>query len=96
MNFSYPIQGFLKADDWTSNGAGLRFSRYFSFGLMDAGAMVRMAKNWKLVSDQIACHVAADQPLVNPQINGKSEQNFEISAGRCNPIKYLENVHLKV
>ena len=58
--------------------------------------MVRMAKNWKLVSDQIACHVAANQALVNPQINGKSEQSFEISAGRCNPIKYLENVHLKV
>ena len=31
---------------WHVNGAGLEFNHLFGFGVLDAGAMVIMAKNW--------------------------------------------------
>jgi hypothetical protein len=37
-------EGNLKAADWASNGVGRKFSHAFGFGLMDAGAITRLAK----------------------------------------------------
>uniref|UniRef100_A0A915PJF1 P/Homo B domain-containing protein n=1 Tax=Setaria digitata TaxID=48799 RepID=A0A915PJF1_9BILA len=36
----------LRAGDWVTNGVGKKVSHSFGFGLMDAGAMVRLASNW--------------------------------------------------
>jgi hypothetical protein len=45
----------LKAADWKINGVGRQYSHRYGYGLMDAGAMVSLAKNWKLVSQQKKC-----------------------------------------
>ena len=37
---------------WQTNAAGLRFNSRFGFGLMDAEAMVRQAKEWRGVGEQ--------------------------------------------
>merc|ERR1719242_2487926 len=37
----------LKGDDWRGNGAGYNVSHAFGFGLMDAGKMVRLAREWQ-------------------------------------------------
>ncbi|KRX90179.1 Furin [Trichinella pseudospiralis] len=45
----------LTANDWSVNGVGRSVSHSFGYGLMDAGAMVRLARNWTTVSEQHQC-----------------------------------------
>lgn len=40
---------------WTMNGVGLEFNHLFGFGVLDAGAMVALAKNWKTVPPRYHC-----------------------------------------
>lgn len=47
----------LRAGDWVTNGVGRKVSHSFGFGLMDAGAMVRLASNWTTVPEQKKCIV---------------------------------------
>lgn len=49
----------LKANDWTVNGIGRNVSHSFGYGLMDAAAMVRVAKNWRTVPEQKKCEISA-------------------------------------
>ncbi len=41
-----------QGDNWSTNGAGYNVSHYFGFGLMDAGAMVALARTWTTVPEQ--------------------------------------------
>jgi len=43
---------WFQAQDWRTNGAGYNVSHAFGFGLMDAGAMVKLAVNWASVPEQ--------------------------------------------
>ena len=40
-----------------TNNARLAVSKFFGFGLMDAGMMVYLAKSWKRVPPQVRCEV---------------------------------------
>lgn len=40
---------------WTMNGVGLEFNHLFGFGVLDAGAMVALAKLWKTVPPRYHC-----------------------------------------
>lgn len=40
---------------WTMNGVGLEFNHLFGFGVLDAGAMVALAKSWKTVPPRFHC-----------------------------------------
>jgi proprotein convertase subtilisin/kexin type 2 len=40
---------------WTMNGVGLEFNHLFGFGVLDAGAMVALAKQWKTVPARYHC-----------------------------------------
>jgi proprotein convertase subtilisin/kexin type 2 len=40
---------------WTMNGVGLEFNHLFGFGVLDAGAMVALAKQWKAVPARYHC-----------------------------------------
>ena len=42
----------MKANDWITTGAGYNVSHAFGFGLMDAGAMVKLAQTWTSVPKQ--------------------------------------------
>lgn len=48
----------LRAGDWVTNGVGRNVSHSFGFGLMDAGAMVKLASNWTTVPEQHKCTIA--------------------------------------
>lgn len=37
------------------NGVGLEFNHLFGFGVLDAGAMVALAKQWKTVPARYHC-----------------------------------------
>ena len=49
----------LQADDWVVNGVGRRVSHHFGYGIMNAGKMVELAKNWTTVPAQRVCEVIA-------------------------------------
>ena len=51
----------LRADDWAVNGVGRRVSHHFGYGLMNAGQMVELAKNWTNVPPHRVCEVVGPQ-----------------------------------
>lgn len=40
---------------WTMNGVGLEFNHLFGFGVLDAGSMVTLAKQWRTVPARYHC-----------------------------------------
>lgn len=40
-------------NEWLVNGVGRKYSHSFGYGLMDAAAMVRLARVWEKVPDQV-------------------------------------------
>jgi proprotein convertase subtilisin/kexin type 2 len=48
---------------WTMNGVGLEFNHLFGFGVLDAGAMVALAKQWKSVPARYHCEAGSDKNI---------------------------------
>lgn len=84
----------LKADDWNTNGAGYNVSHAFGFGLMDAGLMVKKAKEWKTVPKQQKCEV--DFSGGELSVGGRNEKELSLTVTECDNIKFLEHVHVMV
>lgn len=47
----------LIALDWQTNGVGRNVSHSFGYGLMDAYAMVQLARKWITVPEQHKCEI---------------------------------------
>ena len=45
------------------NGVGLEFNHLFGFGVLDAGAMVALAKKWKSVPARYHCEAGFDKTV---------------------------------
>ena len=52
---------------WTMNGVGLEFNHLFGFGVLDAGAMVALAKQWKTVPARYHCEGGSDKKVGRSQ-----------------------------
>lgn len=52
-----PSGVLLKRGDWVANKAGLTVSKFYGFGLMNAGKMVHLAKQWRRVPPQLGCEM---------------------------------------
>ncbi|KAK7481352.1 hypothetical protein BaRGS_00027432 [Batillaria attramentaria] len=88
----------LNADHWTINGVGKKVSHSFGFGLMDASAMVAMARNWTTVPPQHICEIRSlDHNRIVPQ-NGKIIVPLYTDGceGTVNHVKYLEHVQARI
>ena len=48
---------------WNMNGVGLEFNHLFGFGVLDAGAMVALAKQWKSVPARYHCEAGSDNKV---------------------------------
>ena len=48
---------------WTMNGVGLEFNHLFGFGVLDAGAMVALTKQWKTVPARYHCEAGSDKKI---------------------------------
>ena len=48
---------------WTMNGVGLEFNHLFGFGVLDAGAMVALATQWKSVPARYHCEAGSDKTI---------------------------------
>ena len=48
---------------WNMNRVGLEFNHLFGFGVLDAGAMVALAKQWKSVPARYHCEAGSDNKV---------------------------------
>lgn len=83
----------LHAKDWNVNGVGRNVSHSFGYGLMDAGAMVRLAKRWTSAPVQKLCEVRSNQ--ADKLIPAKSHVELSLFV-RCEHVRYLEHVQAKL
>ncbi|XP_033120585.1 furin-like protease 2 [Anneissia japonica] len=83
----------LRANDWSTNGAGYKVSHSYGFGLMDASAMVDLALRWTTVPPMRTCTQTAVQQ--RKQIRGKLSVDFvsDGCTGTTENVLYLEKVH---
>ncbi|KAF7990056.1 hypothetical protein HCN44_008999 [Aphidius gifuensis] len=84
----------LRAPDWVVNGVGRNVSHSFGYGLMDATAMVRLAKKWRTVPEQRKCEVSSS--YTNRGIPSKSHLNLELHVKECSGVNFLEHVQAKI
>lgn len=48
---------------WRRNGVGLEFNHLFGYGVLDAGAMVSLARDWKTVPERFHCVAGSVQEI---------------------------------
>lgn len=84
----------LMAPDWLINGVGRNVSHSFGYGLMDAHAMVRLARVWKTVPQQNKCEIIA--PHDKKTIPAKSVIILKLQVDKCDGVAVLEHVQAKL
>lgn len=80
----------LKANDWRENAMGRMVSHSYGYGLMDAGAMVTLAKKWVNMPRQETCIVSS--PYYEKIIPAMGYITVEIDVDQCSNIQHLEHV----
>ncbi|NWS44275.1 FURIN protein, partial [Probosciger aterrimus] len=86
----------LNANDWVTNGVGRKVSHSYGYGLLDAGAMVSLAKNWTTVGPQRKCVIDV---LMEPRDIGKRlevRQKVDACLGKANYISRLEHAQARL
>ncbi|XP_069481286.1 furin [Ambystoma mexicanum] len=86
----------LNANDWLTNGVGRKVSHSYGYGLLDAGAMVSLAKNWTTMGPQRKCVINV---LTEPKdISSRLEVRRKVDAcfGTSNYIGRLEHVQARL
>lgn len=83
---------------WNMNGVGLEFNHLFGFGVLDAGAMVALAKQWKTVPARFHCE--AGTALGPARIPMDKSLFLTIDTNACagmeTEVNYLEHVQAVV
>ncbi|XP_063918835.1 neuroendocrine convertase 2 isoform X1 [Zophobas morio] len=79
---------------WTMNGVGLEFNHLFGFGVLDAGAMVALAKQWKTVPPRFHCEAGSVTEV--QKIPSSKALIMKITTNACQDesteVRYLEHV----
>jgi len=79
---------------WNMNGVGLEFNHLFGFGVLDAGAMVALAKQWKTVPARYHCDAGTARGARQIPMNKSLFLTIETDscAGSETEVNYLEHV----
>lgn len=78
-------------NQWVVNGVKRRVSHLYGFGMIDANAMVHLAKAWTNVPEQIKCEVEHEKASMT--VSPGTSEFLALKVGKeCNDIKYLEHV----
>uniref|UniRef100_A0A8V0X4D8 furin n=1 Tax=Gallus gallus TaxID=9031 RepID=A0A8V0X4D8_CHICK len=86
----------LNANDWVTNGVGRKVSHSYGYGLLDAGAMVSLARNWITVGPQRKCVIDV---LTEPKDIGKRlevRRKVDACLGKANYISRLEHAQARL
>ncbi|CAL8104047.1 unnamed protein product [Calicophoron daubneyi] len=81
--------------NWTINGAGLEFNHLFGFGVLDAGDMVKLAKQWKTVPERFHCIAGSFSGQKVVRLLDPVEVELTTDACKGNPenqVNYIEHV----
>ncbi|CAO1431431.1 unnamed protein product [Diamesa tonsa] len=83
---------------WTMNGVGLEFNHLFGFGVLDAGGIVTLAKQWKSVPPRYHCEAGSITQM--HQIPTSRSLLLKIDTTACfgtdTQVNYLEHVQAVV
>jgi len=79
---------------WTMNGVGLEFNHLFGFGVLDAGAMVALAKQWKTVPARFHCEAGTYEGPARVPMDKSLFLTIDTDAcfGSETEVNYLEHV----
>ncbi len=80
----------IQAADWAENAMGRIVSHSYGYGLMDAGAMVELARRWHLVPKQQEC--VASSPYYKKFVPAMGYVTVELDVRDCPNIRHLEHV----
>uniref|UniRef100_A0A8C7JCP7 Neuroendocrine convertase 2 n=1 Tax=Oncorhynchus kisutch TaxID=8019 RepID=A0A8C7JCP7_ONCKI len=72
---------------WRRNGVGLEFNHLFGYGVLDAGGMVKMAKEWKTVPERFHLTGHSTDNTIPTWLKIEGKDNF---------VRYLEHVQAVV
>jgi len=83
---------------WTMNGVGLEFNHLFGFGVLDAGAMVALSKEWKTVPARYHCDGGSVKEARRIPSRGTLVLKLDTKAcqGTDTEVNYLEHVQAVV
>lgn len=83
---------FAHENFWTTNGAGLRVSHMFGFGIMDATALVNRARNWITVTPRVNCSVNVSKTLAEDAVATTGQPlNIKASFSDNCKVTYIEH-----
>lgn len=79
---------------WKMNGVGLEFNHLFGYGVMDAGAMVALATEWKTVPPRYHCEAGAVRTPRRFTEGSSATIKIETTAcaGKETEVNYIEHV----
>lgn len=80
--------------NWKTNGVGLEFNHLFGYGVLDAGSMVTLAKDWKTVPSRYHCDAGSVAGLFPIPVNDMLELTIDTNAckGTGSEVNYIEHV----
>ncbi|ODM89572.1 Neuroendocrine convertase 2 [Orchesella cincta] len=83
---------------WTMNGVGLEFNHLFGYGVLDAGAMVALSKEWKTVPARYHCDGGSIKEQRRIPSRGTLVLKLDTKAcqGTDTEVNYLEHVQAVV
>ncbi|CAL8111481.1 unnamed protein product [Orchesella dallaii] len=83
---------------WTMNGVGLEFNHLFGFGVLDAGAMVALSREWKTVPARYHCDGGSVKEARRVPSRGTLVLTLDTKAcqGTDTEVNYLEHVQAVV
>ena len=79
---------------WNMNGVGLEFNHLFGYGVLDAGAMVALAKMWKTVPPRYHCEAGSIMQTYPIQYNNSLFLKIDTTAcqNTDTEVNYIEHV----
>uniref|UniRef100_T1JNR2 Neuroendocrine convertase 2 n=1 Tax=Strigamia maritima TaxID=126957 RepID=T1JNR2_STRMM len=86
---------------WTMNGVGLEYNHLFGFGVLDAGAMVALARRWQTVPARYHCEgavpsVSLGVSVICSHFSTNNSLKLEVATTGCKSseteVVYLEHV----
>lgn len=86
----------LSTNDWKTNGVGRRVSHSYGYGLLDAGAIVALAKNWTNVGPQQKCVVSILSEPKNIESHLVITKNVDACGGTPNFVSSLEHAQAQL
>lgn len=90
-NSLYDGKGRFK---WNVNGVGLEYNHLFGYGVLDAGAMVTMAKDWKSVPSRYHCDAGSLSGAHSIPTDKQLTLSIDTNAckGTNSEVNYIEHV----